>query len=90
MSLEDFAREVAGKPPKNRGIVDRMPLTDEDGCSYDQQVMVGRLPLGLGAAFFLILLTVAWASGDPAWTDLTAKLGQFVDLLKSIAGAATT
>lgn len=89
MSLEDFAREVAGKPPKDRGMVDRMLLTDEDGCSYDQQVMVGRIPLGLGIAFFAILLTVAWASGDPAWTELTAKLGQFFGLLKSIAGAAT-
>lgn len=88
--MEDFAREVGGKPPRNRDMVDRMLLTDEDGCSYDQQVMVGRLPLGIGIALVGGLLTIAWASGDPAWTELTTRLGQFFELVKSIAGAATS
>ena len=33
MSLEDFSREVMGKPPKNRSWLDRTTFTDEDGCS---------------------------------------------------------
>jgi hypothetical protein len=63
MSLEDFSREVMGKPPKNRSWLDRTTFTDEDGCSYDQQVVVTRLPL-----------LVAWASDDPTWTELMARI----------------
>lgn len=74
MSLEDFSREVMGKPPKNRSLVDRAMFSDEDGCSYDQQAMVVRAPLGIGLAFCGGLLLVGWASGDPIWTRLVERL----------------
>ncbi len=74
MSLEDFSREVMGKPPKNRSWLDRATFTDEDGCSYDQQVVVTRLPLGVGLAVIGGMLLVAWASDDPTWTELMARI----------------
>ncbi len=74
MSLEDFSREVMGKPPKNRDLIDRAIYTDEDGCSYDRQVMVTRLPLGIGLAFFAGLLLVGWASDDPVWIEMIGRL----------------
>lgn len=74
MSLEDFSREVMGKAPKNRSIIDRMVVTDDSGCSYDQQVMTIRLPLGIGLAVVGGMALVAWASDDPAWTKLVAQI----------------
>ena len=73
MSLEDFGRELQGKPPKNRDMWDRMLYTDEDGCSYDQQVYVTRLPFGIGLAFVGSLLLVAWAAGGAEWDAITEK-----------------
>lgn len=81
MSLEDFSREVMGKPPKNRSWLDRAVYTDEDGCSYDQQVMVTRLPLGVGLALAGGLLLVGWASGDPAWNELMSRINAISSLL---------
>ena len=86
MSLENFGRALSGKPPKDRSMTDRMLVTNDDGCSYDQQVMTVRLPLGVGIAVVGGMLVVAWASGDPLWTDLTDKLSQFLELLTSTAG----
>jgi hypothetical protein len=74
MSLEDFSREVMGKEPKNRSWLDRVTFTDDSGCSYDQQVMVARLPLGVGLALVGGLLLVAWATDDPAWAKLVEQL----------------
>lgn len=80
MSLEDFSREVMGKPPKNRDLVDRAIFTDEDGCSYDQQVAVTRVPLGVGFAFFAGLFLVGWASDDPAWTKMVDRITSVLDI----------
>jgi hypothetical protein len=74
MSLEDFSREVMGKAPKNRSAIDRMLVTDDSGCSYDQQVATVRLPLGIGLAAVGGLLLVGWASDDPAWTKLVGQI----------------
>lgn len=84
MSLEDFGREVMGKPPKNRDMVDRWVYTDEDGCSFDRQVWVSPLPLGVGFAMIGGLLLIGWASDDPAWHALAAKFQSIVDFVKSI------
>ncbi|MGH6653013.1 MAG: hypothetical protein ACREB7_17975 [Sphingopyxis sp.] len=86
MSLEDFSREVMGKPPKNRSMIERWTYTDEDGCSFDQQVWVTRLPFGVGIAAVAALSLVAWANDDPVWRDLVAKLGVLVDLAKGAIG----
>ncbi len=80
MSLEDFSREVMGKPPKNRDMVDRALFTDEDGCSYDQQVAVARVPLGVGVAVFVGLLFVGWASDDPAWAAMLDRMTSVLDI----------
>lgn len=77
MSLEGFSREVMGKPPKNRSWLDRAAFTDEDGCSYDQQVVVTRLPLGVGFVVIGGMLLVAWASDDPTWTELMAQSARY-------------
>lgn len=74
MSLEDFSREVTGKPPKNRSWLDRATYTDEDGCSYDQQAMVSPLPLGIGLAFCGGLLLIGWATGDPVWAEMVGRI----------------
>lgn len=74
MSLEDFSREVMGKEPKYRSWLDRVTFTDDSGCSYDQQVMTIRLPLGIGLAAVGGLLLVAWASDDPAWIKLVGQI----------------
>ena len=81
MSLEDFSREVMGKAPKNRSAIDRMLVTDDSGCSYDQQVMTIRLPLGIGLAAVGGLLLVAWASDDPAWTKLVGQVQSILSFL---------
>lgn len=73
MSLEDFGRELQGKPPKNRDMWDRMLHSDEDGCSYDQQVYATRLPLGVGLALVGSLLLVAWAADGEEWTAISDK-----------------
>lgn len=86
MSLEDFGREVMGKPPKNRDMVERWVVSDEDGCSYDQQVWTARLPLGVGIAAIAGLLLVAWASNNPLWRDLTGKIGTVIDLARAAIG----
>lgn len=80
MSLEDFSREVMGKPPKNRGLIDRAIYTDEEGCSYDRQVVTSRIPLGVGFALFAGLLLVGWASNDPAWTEMVGQTKAFLSL----------
>ena len=79
MSLEDFSREVMGKAPKNRSAIDRMLVTDDSGCSYDQQVGTIRLPLGIGLVAVGGLLLVAWASDDPAWTKLVGQIQAIVN-----------
>ena len=79
MSLEDFSREVMGKAPKNRSAIDRMLVTDDSGCSYDQQVMTIRLPLGIGLAAIGGLLLVAWASDDPVWVRLVGQIQSIVN-----------
>ena len=84
MSLEDFAREAMGKPPKNRDLLERVLYSDEDGCSFDQQVYVVRLPLVLSLAFGGALLFVAWAVGGPEWDGLAASLDSIVRGARSI------
>jgi hypothetical protein len=74
MGLEDFSREIMGKAPKNRSAIDRVLVTDDSGCSYDQQVATVRLPLGIGLAAVGGLLLVGWASDDPAWTKLVGQI----------------
>jgi hypothetical protein len=74
MSLEDFSRILGGKRPRDRDLLDRMAFSDEDGCSYDRQVAPGRLGWPLALALVAGSAAVAWASGDPAWDALLAKL----------------
>lgn len=81
MSLEDFCRELQGKPPKNRDMLDRMIYSDESGCSFDQQVYVTRLPFGIGVALVGGLLLVAWASGGEEWQAITEKASWIWGLL---------
>lgn len=74
MSLEDFGREVMGKPPKNRDMWDRMLYTDEDGdCSYDMQVATTPLSWPLALAVIGGLALVGWAANDPEWQKWAAK-----------------
>lgn len=82
MSLEDFAREVKGQPPKNRSWSDRWVVTDEDGCSYDMQVATVRLPIGIGLVLVATLLFVAWVADDPFWNQLMAHLKVVWDFVK--------
>jgi hypothetical protein len=80
MGLEDFSREIMGKAPKNRSAIDRVLVTDDSGCSYDQQVATVRLPLGIGLAAVGGLLLVGWASDDPAWTKLVGQIQAIVHI----------
>ncbi len=70
MSLEDFTRELQGKPPRNRDTLDRWAYSDEDGCSYDREAFVTPLSMGIGVAFFGGLFLVDWASGGTEWQVL--------------------
>lgn len=79
MSLEDFTRELNGKPPLNRNPFDRMTVSDESGCSYDREAFVTPLHFGVGLAFAGGLLLVAWASGGDEWTAITDKVEQLWD-----------
>lgn len=80
MSLEDFTRELQGKPPLNRHPFERMAYSDEDGCSFDREAFVTPLHFGVGLAFAGGLLLVAWASGGAEWDAVTRKAQQLWDL----------
>jgi hypothetical protein len=82
MNLQDFGRELRGRPPKNRDYFERLVVTDEDGCSYDRQVATVRLSWPVGIAVIVCLLVLAWASDDPAWRDLLTNLGEWADIFK--------
>lgn len=82
MSLEDFAREVQGKPPKNRSLLDRWAYSDEDGCSYDMQVATSPISKGIALALFASMLAVAWASGDPVWDKFVDRLAAIWNFVK--------
>ena len=81
MSLEDFTRELQGKPPRNRSVFDRYAYSDEDGCSYDQEAFVTPLHIGVGAAFFGGLFLVDWATGGSEWKALWDLLGWLWNIL---------
>lgn len=70
MTMEDFTRELQGKPPRNRSVMDRFAYSDEDGCSYDREAFVGTVPLGIGLAFFGGLFVIDWATGGTEWKAL--------------------
>ena len=67
MSLEDFGRMMqGGKLPKNRSMLDRWAMSDEDGCAYDQQVFVVPMNWIIG---LIILGVLMYLSGwqPPSW-----------------------
>lgn len=54
-------------------MFDRMLYSDEDGCSYDQQVYVTPLPLDVGLVLVGSLLLVAWAADGEEWKAIADK-----------------
>ncbi len=73
MSLEDFTRELQGKPPLNRDPFERMAYSDKDGCSFDREAFVTPLHFGVGLALAGGILLVAWASGGAEWNAVREK-----------------
>ena len=82
MSLEDFSRMAQGKRPRDRSWLDRYVNSDEDGCSYDQAVFTGRIPLAFGLVVAGGLMLVGWVTNDPLWIEFLAKLQRLLDALK--------